>query len=319
MTIHEWKHMTGPQIDAIDRSRAVVMVACSPLEVHGPHLPVVTDNYEAERLADRTMEMLGEQHPEIVFLKLPSLYVAADVVPQPGSLMFRSSTITRVLTDLGRSLCKQGFRHIWVSSFHGGPRHFVPIEHAAHTVNRRYGGEMVSVFSLLINRLTGGRTDLMDVLGNVKGLDVETLRGDTHGGVVETSMMLHWLREHVQPGYRDLERVTVNSDLERRGIAPLAEDGRPSLGELLRGFKHKLKYFERQSYAGKPSAASAELGAEIADVLARHSADALSERWSGQLPLDACRSPLWPIRWVFLSEQLSWLFERAMRYQNRVF
>jgi len=102
--VRDWQYMTGPEIDAVDRSLAVVVVACSPLEVHGPHLPVITDNLEAQGIADRTVERMAARHPEIVFLRMPPIYVASDVLPHVGSVAFRSSTITRVIEDLGRSL-----------------------------------------------------------------------------------------------------------------------------------------------------------------------------------------------------------------------
>ena len=41
-----WETLTKRRFDAIDRERAVVMVTCSPLEVHGPHLPLGADALE---------------------------------------------------------------------------------------------------------------------------------------------------------------------------------------------------------------------------------------------------------------------------------
>ena len=38
-----WETLTKRQFDAIDRKNAVVFVTCSPLEVHGPHLPLGAD------------------------------------------------------------------------------------------------------------------------------------------------------------------------------------------------------------------------------------------------------------------------------------
>ena len=108
--IREWKDLTGPAIEALDRRNTVVVVTCSPLEVHGPHLPVSADMAEAEGLLERTMEMLLERHPEIGFVHLPPIFVAADVLPHRGSLRFRASTVTRVLTELGTTLATQGFR-----------------------------------------------------------------------------------------------------------------------------------------------------------------------------------------------------------------
>ncbi|MCC6217129.1 MAG: creatininase family protein [Polyangiaceae bacterium] len=314
--VREWQYLTGRDIDRLDRQRTVLMLSCSPLEVHGPHLPVVTDLHEAEGLALRAMELLCEEHPEVEFVHLPPLWVAADVLPHPGSVMFRSSTITRVLADLGRSLARQGFRHLWVASFHGGPRHFVPIEIAADRVYRRWGLGMVSAFSLLLSRLTGGGTDLAHVLGGLPGLTPEELDGDTHGGAIETSLMLHLLGRHVASGYEALPRLTVDLELERLGVRPLENRG---LWQLVRGFRHKLAYFAANTYSGKPSLGDAELGRRILDVLARETATALSEVYTGRLRPEDCHSPLWKARWLFSNETLGWAFERMLRYESRVF
>ncbi|MCB9762976.1 MAG: creatininase family protein [Alphaproteobacteria bacterium] len=314
----EWQHMTGRQIDAIPRERAVVTVTCSPLEVHGPHLPTITDVAEARAINVRAMELLKERHPEILFLRLPPIYVAADVLPHVGSVMFRSSTITRTLEDLGRSLCRQGFRNLWVGSFHGGPRHFVPIEVAAHRVNQRHGGRMVSIFSLLLNRLTGGSTDLDQVLGHVDGVSPADLIGDAHAGVVETSIMLHLMGQHVDPVWAALVQRTVDLKLAEAGKAPLATEGRPTVRELFRGFKEKLKYYEDETYSGRPEVADPRLGKEFLDILGGHCADALGELWRGELDLADCHSPVWPYRWAFTERWLGWLFERAVRYRTRV-
>ena len=137
-----------------------------------------------------------------------------------------------------------------------------------------------------------------------------------HGGAIETSMMLHLAGPHVDPHYTQLDQRTVDLLLQRKGIRPLQVG---SVLELLRGFKHKMKYYETETYAGKPSIASATIGKQMMDVLAGHAAEALSEIWQGTLPVEECHSPLWPLRWVFTSRTLSWVFERAVGYRNQVF
>lgn len=316
--IRDWQFLRGPDFAHIDRERTVVCVTCSPLEVHGPHLPVITDTWEAEKLNERCIELFHPLHPEVEFLRLPPLYVAADVLPHPGSVMFRSSTITRVLEDLGRSLAKQGFKHIWVCNFHGGPRHFVSIEVACHRTNRKYNTRMVSVFSLLIKRLTRGGTDLSDVLGHLEGIQRKDLEGDSHAGAVETAMMLHLLGEHVDPGYKDLEQVTVELKRAREGKGSLVADTKPTLGKLVFGFREKLKFYETETYSGKPSIATPLLGKQILDTLASHGAEALSELWTGKLALRDCHSPLWPVRWIFTSSWLGWLIEKLVGYRSKV-
>lgn len=318
--VREWQFMTGKDFRELDKRRCVVTVACSPLEVHGPHLPVICDNLEADALTMRSLAFLHERHPEITCLRLPPIYTAADVLPHSGSLMFRSSTIVNVMTDLGRSLAKQGFEHIWVSSFHGGPRHFVAIEQACHTVNKKYGAKMVSLFSVLAKKLTEGTSNLSDVLGRIPGLSKEVLDGDTHGGVIETSLLLHLVGDKVDPVYKQCDRMTVDLKLAQQGKAPKAsKPGRASIGKLFQGFKASLKYFEDETYAGVPKIATPEIGAQVLDALAERSVDTLSDLWTGKLSPDDCHSPVWPVKWIFLTPAISKVFERAVKYRNPIF
>lgn len=318
--VRNWHEMTGSEFKKLDPSKVVVTVACSPMEVHGPHLPVVTDSIEAETLTARTMELLAERHPEITFLRLLPIYVAADVLPHRGSLMFRNSTIVRVMTDLGRTLCKQGFKDIWVSNFHGGPRHFVAIEQACHLTNKRYGGRMISIFSLLAKQLTEGTSNLSNVLGQIPGLTPEDLDGDSHGGAIETSMLLHIMGDRVDSGYHQLAQRTVDIKLQEQGQPPrAAKPGKAAIGDLFRGFKASLKYFEEETYAGKPAIASPEIGKQVIDVLAGYSADTLSKVWTRQIRPEECHSPVWKVKWMFLSRTVSRLFERAVHYRNPIF
>jgi creatinine amidohydrolase len=246
--------------------------------------------------------------------------VAADVLPHTGSLMFRSSTIVRVLSDPGRTLARQGFKNIWVASFHGGPRHFVAIEQACHLTNKRYGARMVSLFSLLAKRFTERTANLANVLGQITGLSPEDLDGDIHAGVIETSILLHLLGQHVDPSFKDCPPRTVDSKRMNEGT-PRREGqlGLPSPLQLLRGFKAALKYFETETYSGTPGIASAEIGQQIVDLLAQHSADTLSDLWTGKISPEDCHSPVWPVKWLLLSQSASRVFEWAVRYKNPIF
>lgn len=315
-----WHTMTGSEFKALDKSKVVVMVTCSPFEVHGPHLPVCADNMESEAITAKTIEKLSAKYPEIIFLRLLPLYVACDVVPQTGSLMFRNTTIIRVLEDLGHTLAMQGFKNIWVASFHGGPRHFVAIEQACHKTNRKYGARMVSLFSLLIKLLTKGTPDLSKVLEPVNGIVPADLEGDTHAGVIETSMMLKIMGDKVDPVFKTLPRQTVDLKLISLGEPPRALQARNlSIKEILRGFKAALMYFKDETYSGAPAGSSPEIGEQIIDVLSGHSAEALGKLWAGEISPEDCHSPVWKLRWVFLIPAISKIFERAVGYRNPIF
>jgi creatinine amidohydrolase len=316
---HEWSLMTAPQIAGLPRDRTVIMVTASPLEVHGPHLPTITDICEAEGLGVRMMRRLRALHPEMVFVRLPPIYVASDVLPHVGSLHFRPSTIRAVYEDLGRSLAKQGFRHVWVGGFHGGPRHFVPVEQACDAVNRRHGARMLSIFGMLLNQLTGGDTDLADILGSCEGIEAKQLRGDAHGGAIETSMMLALLGRHVDPMHKRLGHNDVHLARARTGKASVELKGRPSPPELVRLLLAKLRYYEEETWSGDPSLATPELGEQFLEVLAGHAAGALSKVWTGEIPITETKSPAWKMRHLFSSSIVGALLPRVLGSKSPVF
>lgn len=43
-----WETLTKTQFDEIDPKETVVVLTCSPIEVHGPHLPLGADAFEGE-------------------------------------------------------------------------------------------------------------------------------------------------------------------------------------------------------------------------------------------------------------------------------
>jgi creatinine amidohydrolase len=316
-----WETLTKKQFDAIDRASAVVFVTCSPLEVHGPHLPLGADALEGEGLAERTLRFLPERHAGRTFLKLPFIYAATDGVPQPGTIAFQPSTTIRVLEDMGNSLAAQGFRHVVISNFHGSPRHFLAIETACESVSKARGIQMVSIFSLMLSRLNGqGGSELTEVLGHIPGIVKSDLVGDTHGGLIETSQLLALHPDWVDPDYKQLPRRTVDLWIEETGRPkPATPRGKlASIPSMFEGFKAGIHYFCEETYAGAPAGASAEIGEQILDLLAGRSAEALAEVLDGTLPPEQWHSPYWKLRHVFVNPLAVRFFDLLLNVPRNV-
>jgi creatinine amidohydrolase len=312
--IHRWETLTKKQFDRIDRSEAVVLVTCSPLEVHGPHLPLGADALEGEGLMDRCLRFLPERHTGRTFLKLPFLYVATDAVPQPGSIAFRPSTIISVVEDLGRSLAAQGFEHVLISNFHGSPRHFLAIETACDRVVRETGIQMVCIFSAMLSRLQVEGSELGDVLGHVDGVEKSDFEGDTHGGLVETSQLLALHPEWVDPDYKSLPRRTVEIWSKENGRSHEKAGGRSlsAIPALVAQFKNSLHFFADETYSGDPAKGAAVLGEQFLDILGEKAAAAVSELLDGDLPRDQWHSPVWKLRQVFVNPLAVRFFDRLL-------
>jgi creatinine amidohydrolase len=313
-TLLRWETLTKRKFDQLDRDNCVVLVTCSPLEVHGPHLPFGADALEGEGLSQRMLRFLPERHRSKTFLQLPFIYTATDTVPHPGSLFFQPSTTQAVLRDLGRSLAAQGFHDVIVSNFHGSPRHFLAIEEACAKVSRERNIRMVCIFSVLVKRLTGGTSELYDVLGQLPGVNPEDLRGDTHGGLVETSQLLALHPESVERDYAELPRQTVESWLTAQGDPPPEiKPGTPaSIMTMIKAFQGGLRFFRAETYSGAPGSASPELGERILDTLGEKGAAALTEILDGALPPDEWHSPLWKQRFWFTNPIMVRFFNRLL-------
>ena len=316
----DWHRLTKARFDEIDRANAVVMVTCSPLEVHGPHLPLGADPLEGEGLAERVLRFLPQRHLDRDFLKLPFIYAATDPVPQPGSLRFQPSTTVAVLEDLGDSLAAQGFGNVLVSNFHGSPRHFVAIEKACHAVTSRSAMNMVPIFSIMISRLSEGSAELGEVLGELPGVTAENFDGDTHGGLVETSQLLALHPELVDESYVDLACRTMAIWRAEKGIEheESTASGIAAVPSMVKGARQAMDYFSTETYSGDPSAATGELGESILDTLAEHTATAVAEILDGSLPPERWHSPAWPFRHLMTQRQATRAVDAAIGVSSAV-
>jgi hypothetical protein len=172
----------------------------------------------------------------------------------------------------------------------------------------------------MIRRLTQGTSNLDDALGALPGIDRADLKGDTHGGLIETSQLLALHGDLVDPGYKNLPRSTVESWIRSRGeTRSTAGRGDPRrFLQMLRSYRMALEYFQVASYSGAPAGASAELGERILDTLAEKAASACAELLDGELGPEQWHSPLWKLRLLFLNPLMIRIMNRLLGFRNAI-
>jgi creatinine amidohydrolase len=232
------------RLEALDRSRTVVIFAVSPLEEHGPHLPVGTDLFHAEFFNQELAKRVLDARPGWTVLLGPSLPIGASAFDKAGTLLVRARTVRNATLDYGAALARHGFRYILVTNAHAGPRHVVALEEAAAVVSRRHGARMLSVSGPVLWKFLRGR--FTDRLGPLLGraltpAEREALRGDAHAGLWETSLLMQVRPELVDPAYRSLPPMRF-----------------PILDALRKNYP--LQLGNQMGYVGSPAAASLELG-----------------------------------------------------------
>lgn len=228
MTVHRLEELSTPGLDALDRERTVVILSVSPLETHGPHLPLGVDAFTARYFSEAIATRIVASRPGWAAVLAPTLHVGSFTFDTVGTVRVRQRVVRDVVVDYGRALARAGFRHILVSNGHGGPGHLVALEEAAAIVSRRHRVTMASFTGHLAWEFLRGRLlpQIEAGLGRpLSPAEREAFAEDAHGGWWETSLMLALRPDLVDDGYRELpaaryslrERLVPNYPLRRGG------------------------------------------------------------------------------------------------------
>ena len=239
MTIYRLEEMSTPALDALDRARTAVIVTVSPLEQHGPHLPVGVDAFAARHFAEAIGARLVDTRAGWAVVLAPTLHLGSFTFEAPGTVSVRQRVVRDALVDYGRSFARAGFRWIFVANGHGGPGHLSALEEASAMVSRRHGITMASLTGYLVWEFFRGRYLPKIEAALARPLTDDERRAfseDAHGGWWETSLMLMLRPDLVHDGYRDLpparyalaERVVPNYPLRNGGQGYV---GHPALAD----------------------------------------------------------------------------------------
>jgi creatinine amidohydrolase len=171
--------MSTTDIAALPKESTVVVQPIGAVEQHGPHLPVMTDAFIAERIAGRAAELAPAG--QVVVLPPLSYGKSNEHAGWPGTVTLSAGTLLAVCEDVGRSLAASGFTRLAFVNGHGGNPSSLDV--AARDIRTETG--------LLVFPVTTGR------LGVPEGLDLPDAEFSIHGGHVETSVMLHLAPEAV--------------------------------------------------------------------------------------------------------------------------
>ena len=231
--------MSTVALDALDRARTVIVLTVSPLEEHGPHLPVGVDAFAARHFAETIAERLVGARPGWSAVLAPTLHLGSFTFDATGTIGVRQRVVRDTLVDYGTALAKSGFQWILVANGHGGPGHLTALDEAAAIVSRRHRVTMASFTGHLAWEFLRGRYvgAIETELGRALTPDERrAFAEDAHGGWWETSLMLLLRPDLVGESYRTLpparyslaRRVIPNYPLKGGGQGYV---GHPALGD----------------------------------------------------------------------------------------
>src|SRR5262249_12281229 len=157
LTVHLLEELSTTALDALDRARTVVVLIVSPLEEHGPHLPLGVDAFTARHFATEIAGRLVATRPGWSAVLAPTLHLGSFTFDAAGTVTTRQRVVRDAVVDYGLSLARAGFRFILIANGHAGPTHLAALEEAAAIVEHRAGVTMASLSGHLIWHFRTGR------------------------------------------------------------------------------------------------------------------------------------------------------------------
>ena len=243
MTVHLLEEMSTPALDALDRARTLVLLTVSPLEQHGPHLPLGVDAFAARHFAETLAERLVATRPGWTAVLAPTLHLGSFTFDSVGTIRIRQRVVRDAVVDYGASLARAGFRWIAVANGHGGPGHLVALEEAAAIVSRRHHVTMASLTGYLAWEFLRGRylPRIEERLGRpLSDEERAAFADDMHGGLWETSFMLWRRPDLVADSFRSLPAARYSLPAPPRAQLPPAQ-WRPGLCRPPRAGRSRLR------------------------------------------------------------------------------
>ncbi|SDO98590.1 creatininase family protein [Desulforhopalus singaporensis] len=237
--IHRLLNLSWIEINELDKSRTVVLLPVSPIEEHGPHLPVGTDVFGAEDIAGKTVSYLSQSSPDTHAVLAPVIPLGCAPITAdfPGTFPISGNTFKNLISEFCESLTKSGFRYIVIVNHHLDSVHLKAILEAIEKVEQENDVRIVETAGRLL--YSDMQLSELEECRNL-GLDIRT---EMHGDVRETSYILHKDTDLLKLDYHTLKPVLI---------------------DIKQGMKEGKKTFREMGatdgYVGSPALANDDLG-----------------------------------------------------------
>lgn len=198
----EYCKLTLTDLQALRKDKSLFLMQVSPIEVHGPHLPLGTDVYVSGELMNRYMTAISGKYPDLDLVVMPPLFAGSSPLPVKGSIAVPATTLESLLFAFVKGLADQGFRYLLLADNHGGPAHQMAIEAAARKAWRKYRFYLIDPFNADFRKMVECDPEFLNGTGLARGTCGDDT--DSHAGTNETSLMLVTAPEMIKENYRGL-------------------------------------------------------------------------------------------------------------------
>ncbi len=170
--------------DMPHKEQVVIVQPIGAIEQHGPHLPLIVDAAIAVGVLGRALEQIPEHLP--VYALPPQYYGKSNEhIRFPGTITLSATTLLALLTEIGTSIYRAGFRKLVFLNAHGGQPEVIRI--VARDLHIQYSDFMI--FPLFCWRVPHAGSELLTSQNSAVSI---------HADLGETSLMLSLLPDHVK-------------------------------------------------------------------------------------------------------------------------
>lgn len=240
------ERLSQPAAASMLAATGTAVLCAGSVEQHGGHLPLGTDAFAAQSIAERVAYRL-----DTVVAPLGPVGVAPYHLPWPGSLSLSPATMSAVLVDVCAALSRAGVSRVLLVNWHEGNSATLRI--AAAQAQQRYPLRVVIAETHVITHTM--YPDEMEF---------------THAGSMETAAVLAY-----ESGLVHLDRRTEASD-RASGEAAHGLFRRPDVYPVLQDFREVAP----TGWYGRPELATADRAEEIAEAVADHVVHRAREIWA---------------------------------------
>jgi creatinine amidohydrolase len=236
--LQRWDELATVDFAGFDPLTTAAVLPLAATEQHGPHLPLATDAIIADALLEAAAALVATDVP---LLRLPTQRIghSPEHAGFSGTLTLPAETLLAAWTEIGRGVHAAGVRKLLVLNTHGGQSGLVDV------VAVRLRG----AFGMTVVRYSYHR------LPPPAGLiDARERRFGLHGGLIETSLLLHIAPDLVRGDRLANFRSAAEPWEERHPHLPIEADV---------GVAWCAEDLNAGGATGDAAAASAALGAQL--------------------------------------------------------
>ncbi len=231
--------LTWPEAEQRLQEVDIALLPVGAIEQHGPHLPLDTDAYDAEYLAQQVA--LACSNPKPLVLPLIPYGVSYHHDEFPGTISINNKTLSNLVYEIGMNAARNGIKKLLIINGHGG--NSPALDFAAQLINRD---------ARIFVGVDSGETSDVDIYEMIE------TPNDVHAGEFETSTSLA-----IRPGHVKMEQ---------------AKQHIPKFSSRYLNFTSKrgiswhayTKKISSTGVMGDPTRASAEKGRKMWQIMIAH-------------------------------------------------